>query len=234
MVFHMKEFDIGMSEDVFKVGTDATLLGALSPLLMSGRYLDIGTGTGIIALMLAQRNKQCTIDAIDSNPIAAELAGANFENSPYKERLRSMATDLSEYIPVNKYTHIFSNPPYYQAGTPSKSQTIDAAKSARHMVQETILDFCVKYLEKGGRLSMVYPTYYGETFQNKAANCGFQLVERVHIRNSEKHPVKRWVDTYEFIDETRTPSTREVILYKKDRAFTDEARSFLKPFLTMK
>ena len=85
--FQFKQFSIYQSKNVFRVGTDGVLLGAASTVSNATNILEVGTGTGLISLMLAQRNTEAQIEAIDINESAVELAAENFKNAPFKKRL---------------------------------------------------------------------------------------------------------------------------------------------------
>ena len=85
--FHFKQFSIFQDKNVFRVGTDGVLLGALAACEAASKVLEVGTGTGLISLMTAQRNPRTEILALDINEKAVELAGQNFNNSPFRDRL---------------------------------------------------------------------------------------------------------------------------------------------------
>ena len=137
-VFHFKKFDVRNDKSAMKVNTDGVLLGAVAPLKPTDRQiLDIGTGTGTIALMLAQRLSQdageipsgAMITGIDIDNDAAAEAGENFRESPWDGILAALHTPLSEYNPDRKFDLIVSNPPYYDASLTNP----DARKAAaRH------------------------------------------------------------------------------------------------------
>lgn len=118
--FSFKQFNINQSEKVFRIGTDAVLLGALAGVFGKQNILEIGTGTGIISLMLAQRNSEANITAIDINPEAVGLARENFENTPFKERLKAFEKDFKTFGSSDKFDFVVSNPPYFDANSSTK------------------------------------------------------------------------------------------------------------------
>ena len=114
-VFRFKEFVIDQENCPMKINTDGVLLGAMADVLQSKEILDIGTGTGIIALMLAQRNLEAKVSALDIDINAYEKAAFNFENSIFHERLMALHVGFKEYFdlnPLKKYDFIVSNVGY--------------------------------------------------------------------------------------------------------------------------
>ena len=126
-----------------KVGTDGVLLGAYAPLPdWSSHVLDIGTGCGLVALMMAQKYPNAQIDAIDIDEAAAEQAQENFQASPWSDRLHAYASRLQDWQPNEKYDVIVSNPPYFQNSLKNPDK---ARQTARHTdtLSSTILLFIV-------------------------------------------------------------------------------------------
>ena len=118
--FRFQQFDIQQSSDVFRVGTDAVLLGVLSSVHLAKKVLEVGTGTGIISLMLAQRNPEANILAIDINSEAVDIAQNNFSNSPFSERIKSQLQDFKKFETLEKFDLIISNPPYFEINSSDK------------------------------------------------------------------------------------------------------------------
>jgi tRNA1Val (adenine37-N6)-methyltransferase len=156
--FQFKKFIIRQDKTAMKVGTDGVLLGAWSRVQECSRILDVGTGTGLIALMMAQRTK-ASIDAIEIDPEAAKQACENVIESPWNERINVMCTSLQDFYQASakKYDLVVCNPPYFKdslkAGTPSRS-------IARHsdQLELTELVSCSKILlNTQGRLSVILP-----------------------------------------------------------------------------
>ena len=116
-VFRFKQFAVRNSMAAMKVGTDGVLLGAWCPVEGALRVLDVGTGTGLIALMVAQRNVSAMIDAVDIDHAACDEAGFNVANSPWHERINVECCDFMEYCGCGVgYDLIVSNPPYFDNG----------------------------------------------------------------------------------------------------------------------
>ncbi len=173
--FQFKQFTVHQEHCAMKVGTDGVLLGAWSPIKESDqRILDVGTGTGLIALMLAQRSN-AAIEAIDIEPGAVKQAAINFELSPWAKRISLSHKSLQDFAPAceKSYDFIVSNPPYFTNSlkAPEQSRSI-----ARHNDTLPLEDFFLcadKILNKTGRICLILPV--SETFQcvKLAENTGF-------------------------------------------------------------
>ncbi|MBR5807213.1 MAG: methyltransferase, partial [Alistipes sp.] len=111
--FRFKQFAVEQEDVAMKVGTDGVLLGAWADCDGAKRILDIGTGTGVIALMLAQRNSQAEILAVEIDEAATSRARSNFDMSPWAERLTVENCAVQEFKPSEKFDLIISNPPYF-------------------------------------------------------------------------------------------------------------------------
>lgn len=138
--FSFKKFTVYDHRCSMKLGSDAVLLGALSDVINHGRILDIGTGCGILALMMAQRSN-ADIDAIEIDADASHQAAENFFNSPWSDRIRIFNISLQKYASENKerYDLIISNPPYFEKGLLSEDQYKNIA---RHETELGFEDLC--------------------------------------------------------------------------------------------
>lgn len=140
-----------------KVGTDGVLLGAWCDVSDATRALDVGTGCGVIALMIAQRNAHCIIDCIDIDEYAIDEAWKNVTNSPWSDRIFPSVADFKYFKPQKKYDIIVSNPPFFDNGilAPEKSR-----QNARHNVElslEQLFGATIPLLTERGKLSMITP-----------------------------------------------------------------------------
>lgn len=120
--FKFKQFEIQQSKDVFRVGTDGVLLGALASVNNASKVLEVGTGTGLISLMLAQRISKAEFLGIDINEDAVELTRTNFESSPFALRLKNKLQDFKNFETEEKFDLIVSNPPYFEASESDKDK----------------------------------------------------------------------------------------------------------------
>src|SRR5688572_22601587 len=156
--FHFKQFSVRHDRSGMKVGTDGVLLGAWVEVKNAKRLLDIGTGTGVIALMLAQRTQpNVTIDAIEIDRDAIEDASENFSSSPWSNRFTLHRGRVQEFSTSKKFDIIVSNPPYFiDSYKPPNDQRI-IARHAESLSFEDLLRVSEKLLEENGTLNVVLP-----------------------------------------------------------------------------
>ena len=157
-VFRFKQFAVVNDRTAMKVGTDGVLLGAWCPAEGARHVLDVGTGCGVIALMIAQRNASAVIDAIDIDHDATEEATLNFKASPWSERLTAIEGDFNELQTAERYDLIVSNPPYFTNGV---LPTGDARTQARHtgtLSYRQLIEGASRLLSDDGTLALITPT----------------------------------------------------------------------------
>ena len=157
-VFRFKQFAVVNDRTAMKVGTDGVLLGAWCPVDSAKRVLDVGTGCGVIALMIAQRNATAIIDGIDIDQDAIEEATVNFANSPWGNRLNASLADFNDLTGCDHYDLIVSNPPYFTEGVlpPDASRTL--ARHTRSLSYRQLIEGATRLLTKDGMLCLISPT----------------------------------------------------------------------------
>ena len=141
-----------------KVGTDGVLLGAWCPVEGAQRALDVGTGCGVIALMVAQRNGEAHIEGIDIDPGAVEEATLNFAASPWSERLTAMMADFNHMTSTDSYDLIVSNPPYFTDSLlpPDAARTL--ARHTGSLSYRQLIEGAAQRLTDSGMLALISPT----------------------------------------------------------------------------
>lgn len=151
-----------------KVGTDGVLLGAWVNTTNARSALDIGTGTGLIALMLAQRNPLLQINAIDTDTDAVLQATDNINRSPFPERISCRQISLQEYAAnfANTYDLIVSNPPFYRNSLKSPDRKRTQARHTDSLTPEELITLSSHMLSPTGRLSLIYPAEYKDELIN--------------------------------------------------------------------
>ena len=188
------------------MGTDGVLLGGLADISGKKKFLEVGTGTGLISLMLAQRNPDCQITAIDINEKAVLLAKENFENSPFSDRLSVMQNDFKNFNEDESYDLIVSNPPYFDENSSAK----DAV--ARQKIELDFNDLIKKSSElirDEGTLSVIIPFESEKEFISECHQQKFYLIRKVNITGIEGSKPKRLVLEFsktekDFIEENFT------------------------------
>ena len=156
--FQFKQFTIRHDKCAMKVGTDGVLLGAWAGIESCNRILDIGTGTGLIAMMLAQRSK-AVIDAIDIDAEACLQAQENAESSPFAERIKIRQSALSDFAQTDTglYDLIVSNPPYFVDSLKCPDQKRNTARHTDTLTLEDLLQDSRKLLAPLGRIALILP-----------------------------------------------------------------------------
>jgi len=137
-----------------KVGIDGVLLGIWTDVKNASRILDIGTGTGLIALILAQRNKNSTIEAVDIEADAVSQAVENVKNSPWAERIKVQQVSLQEFAgrKNDRFDLIVSNPPYFVNSTKTPLQNRTTARHTDSLTHEELIENAIRLLAPNGRI----------------------------------------------------------------------------------
>ena len=190
-MFRFKQFTVRDESCGMKVGTDGVLLGAWTPLPEPcHRVLDIGTGSGLIALMLAQRLHSASLLAIDVDEAAVAQAAENFASSPWAERLEVAHTALQD-LSTEPFDLIVSNPPYFTDSLKNPDSQRRAARHTDSLSHAQLLDNAQRLLTDGGTLAVILPAEAEEPFLALARPRGLTpyIITRVHTRAGK--PAKR-------------------------------------------
>jgi tRNA1Val (adenine37-N6)-methyltransferase len=223
--FTFKQFVIQQSKEVFRVGTDGVLLGALANIENAFNILEVGTGTGLISLMLAQRNPEAQFLGIDTNKDAAELTKFNFEKSPFFSRLKNNHQDFKNFETDKKFDLIVSNPPYFEVSGSEKD------KIARQTVELNFSQLISKssmLLSKNGVFSVILPAETGNDFIAIAIENGMFLIRKINIKGIENSKVKRLILEFSLSEKDLIES--EFIIEKSPRQYSDQYLELTKEF----
>ncbi|PKQ61401.1 hypothetical protein BZG02_15715 [Labilibaculum filiforme] len=194
--FEFKQFRVDQDGSAMKVGTDGVLLGAWANVSNTNRILDIGTGTGLIAMMLAQRtNSDTQIDAVEIESGAYQQAVNNFANCPWTSKLTAFHLSFQDFCQAStiQYDLIVSNPPYFLNGLKAKKESRTQARHADHLPFEDLLKGVMNLLNEGGVFAVVLPVAEGEYFQRLARLTGFYLKRRISVLPNPGKPAKRYL-----------------------------------------
>lgn len=231
--FSFKQFIIQQEHCAMKVGTDAVLLGAWAKTYGVRRALDIGTGTGVIALMLAQK---CggTIDAIDIDEQTYQQAKENVQNSPWSDRVNVQHVSLQDYMAIqnDNYDLIVSNPPYFSdaIATAEESRT-----KARHTILLPFVDLIAgvqKLLSKEGTFYVILPTKEGEVFREMAALKGLFLRRCTRVKTTPEKLEKRLLMQFGFTAKDQVSNS--ILIIEQDNLnthnYTEEYKKLTKDY----
>ena len=173
-----------------KVGTDAMLFGSLAEFEGKGRALDIGTGTGVLSLMLAQRFPELEIDALEIDLPAFEEAQSNVENSPFSGRIRVLPGDFTQYPFPGKYELIFSNPPYFEKAFLSGNEQKDRARHTQSLDFSVLFQKAASLLSDSGEFQLILPHSTREQIIALASGHHLFLRKVITIFGKEKQAVR--------------------------------------------
>lgn len=220
--FQFKQFEVQHDRSTMKVGTDAVLLGAWAHVANASRILDIGTGSGIIALMAAQRTPPLTqIDAVELEGQDAAQAADNFSASPWGERLHIHVTPIQEFTPPppSLYDVILSNPPYFINSQEPPNKRRHEARHTVTLDHAALLAAVDRLLTREGTFNVVLPYTEGLQFIALAQQRGFFCTRQYIFRTREGKPIERWL--LEFSRNERATETGEILLYKEKLEWSD-------------
>lgn len=193
-MFQFKQFSVEQDRTAMKIGTDGVLLGAWTPIENNPfSILDIGTGTGIIALMLAQRSSAEQIDALEIDEDAYEQATDNFENSPWNDRLFCFHAGLDEFVeePEDQYDLIVSNPPFYSEDYKTNNEQRDMARFQEAMPFEDLIEAAALLLSENGIFSVIIPFKEESTFLALAAVQELFPIKITRVKGTPTSETKR-------------------------------------------
>lgn len=193
-MFKFKQFAVNQDRCAMKIGTDAVLLGAWCPIDNNPKsILDVGAGTGILALMLAQRTNADQIDALEIDEEAYEQCVENFENSPWADKLFCYHAALDEFVddPEDEYDLIISNPPFYSEDFKTADEQRDLARFQDAMPFEDLIEAADLLLSENGTFAVVIPYKEEERFIDLCAEYELYPVKATRVKGSHKTPIIR-------------------------------------------
>lgn len=243
-IFHFKRFSVVNERSAMKVNTDGVLLGAAMTILPTDRrLLDVGTGTGTIALMAAQRvqgeipdqvRDEVMIDAIDIDEPSATEAAANFSNSPWQAMLHAHNMSLDRFAAdveraEVKYDLIFSNPPYFEDSMPAPDERKSTARhTSEGLSYRDIFEFAKDRLTEEGRVSLVLPSDQEAAVCRYARMCSLHLFRILRIRTVPRKAPSRVILEFSRLRKATPEDT--VMTIQNEGQYTQEYLSLTKDF----
>lgn len=227
--FKFKQFTINQDKCAFKVGTDGVLLGACADITGKKKILDIGTGTGLIALMLAQRS-DAEIVAIEPDYYSFIQATENVRHSKWSSRIKVENTLLQDYVPDNfRFDLIVTNPPYFIDSVKNPDPAKSKARHNDSLTHSDILKGAGRLLDKDGLLQLILPYDEGNIFIAEAQEYGFYCNNILKIRPTRSALIRRLI--LGFSRKTGMPAEHFLTIEKgKRHEFTDDYISLIKDF----
>ena len=225
--FQFKKFTIVQDGCAMKVGTDGCLLGGWFDCSQSRNILDVGSGSGLIAIMAAQRCR-ATVTGIEIDSDAARQAVENVNSSPWSDRIEIVNQDLLLYSTEKRFDTIVSNPPYFSNSLKCGN---DARTMARHNDSLGCSDFfrkCKELSTEYARISIIIPSDLRSCWQQAAEENGFFLSRITHIKTTPNKAAKRAM--IEFSLEKKKCDEKSLVLEITRGTYSDEAKEILKDF----
>lgn len=231
-VFQFKQFSVNQDQTAMKIGTDGVLLGAWTPIENNPKsVLDIGTGTGIIALMLAQRSDAEQIDALEIDESAYEQSVENFENSPWGDRLFCFHAGLDEFVddPEDEYDLIVSNPPFYSEEYRSENEQRDLARFQGAMPFEELVEAADLLLSEIGIFSVIIPFNEEDRFIELCAEVELFPIKVTRVKGSPNTKIIRSLLAFKRY-ELAVLTADELVIEIRRHEYTPEYISLTKDF----
>lgn len=231
-MFEFKQFTIQQDKCAMKVGTDGVLLGAWTPIDRPiDTILDIGSGTGLLALMMAQRTNAQEIDAIEIDQEAYIQSVENFEASPWADRLFCYHTDLETFANEMDQTYdlIISNPPFFTEDTNSQDPKRDLARNEQSLPFELLVEAVEYFLAPQGIFSVIVPIGQEEKIMHLAAQYHIYPFKVTRVKGTEDTPIKRSLIAFSRDLINQIP-LNDLVLEEKRHTYTAEYQDITKDF----
>ena len=212
-----------------KVGTDAVLLGSWVDVRNAKKILDVGTGSGVIALMIAQRtNNDVCIDAIEVEDEDISQAKENVLRSPWSNKIFALKTSLQNFEPALKYDLIVSNPPFFINSLLPPSRHRQRTRHNEQLTFEELITHSIRLLNLTGTLAVVLPFQEGNDFKQLALKNKLHLKRQLAFYSRKEKPQERWL--FEFGFEPVKPKEEEIILYEAGDTKSNDYINLTKDF----
>ena len=201
--FQFKQFTVWHDKCAMKVGTDGVLLGTWATVNNTALHnyknsnplsvLDVGTGTGLIAMIIAQRNDNAIIDAIDIDKDACKQAMENIENSPFGNRINVIHKSFTDYSAEKKYDLIISNPPFFKNSLKCPDEARSMARHNDSLPLKQLIEQASTMLSENGRIALILPTQQSEDLDFIIATHRLYVARRTEVISVEGHQPKRFL-----------------------------------------
>lgn len=220
--FQFKQFFVAHDRCAMKVGTDGVLLGAWAEPAVSiqpsaFRILDVGTGSGLVALMLAQRFPEAHIDAIDIDEAAVEQAAENFAASPWSDRLHAFHARLQDWQSHSVPSLIVSNPPYFQNSLKNPDKGRELARHTDTLSYEELLYHSARLLSEHGRLAIILPAEAEQEIRTLAAQHSLFTTRVTRVYSKETKPARRVLLQFEKSEYRNTAPLEDRLVLEDDK-----------------
>jgi len=230
-IFKFKQFEVDQSGCAMKINTDGVLLAALAESDEPTTILDIGTGTGVIALMLAQRFKNAKIEAVEIDGIAAATAEKNFRSSVFGSRLTAVHSSIQQYKPLTTqmYDLIISNPPYFVNDLKNAEEKKGIARHTDEAFFDELISKVSTLLSENGSFWFILPLNQADLLINKAAMFNLHLLKQISLYSDATKPAFRKIVCLTR-KEVVSPKTQDFYIYESEKVYTKAYKELLSDF----
>jgi tRNA1Val (adenine37-N6)-methyltransferase len=229
--FQFQQFRIAQDRCAMKISTDAVLLGTLVDSDAPKRILDIGTGTGVIALMLAQRFPEASLTALELDPEAASQARENCELSPFSDRLTVLQGRFQDFLVEKGFDLLVSNPPFFPDHLPASDPKRQQALHTDSLSFEELLHKASQLLAPSGSFWVILPPRQMQDFIQFATTHGLFPSTRVGIRDTASKPIHREVVCFTFLVPLASIPNEELLLKNGDGSYSERYQQLISGFL---
>jgi tRNA1Val (adenine37-N6)-methyltransferase len=227
--FHFKQFSIQHDKAAHKVGTDAVLLGAWVDVSMAKRILDVGTGSGVIALMIAQRTGSSVfIDGVEIQETDAIQALQNVARSPWATRVKIRHTSIEDFNESNSYDLIVSNPPFFVNSSMPPVRERGIARHTNELTFESLLIATKRLLNSNGTLVVILPPEESKIFSSMAESDGYFLNRTLHVKSRPDKAVERVL--MEFSRVEKPLQSKSLTIHDAGNEWSSDYRELTKDF----
>jgi len=231
MVFRFKKFEVIQQHSAMKVGTDGVLLGAWADFPNPSSILDIGAGTGLISLMLAQRFKDAKIKAIEFDIKASSEAKQNFVNSEWNDRLEIINTDFFKWGETLKFDMLVCNPPYFVNDLPSPDKQRAMARSGTQ-AKKTFLGKAKEFMHLNSQVSFIIPTKQLTGYLQEAESIGLDPIKTLFVKPIGSKPPGRVLISFALRGKNGIKSTEDTLIIEEGgrHCYSKEYKKLTKDF----
>lgn len=228
--FRFKQFTVRHDKCAMKVGTDGVLLGIWTNTAEALDILDVGSGSGLVALMLAQRNAHSKIDAIEIDTSASIQANENFKNSPFNNLSGCVNTSFQEFskTTVKKYDLIVSNPPFFHRSLKSPDAQRSTARHTDELLIEEFIAISAKLLKENGRISFIFPAANKDYLIETGKKNGLYLLRLTNVYPTPESDIKRVL--IEFTNYSCEAEISDLIIETERHIYSPEFTSLARDF----
>jgi tRNA1Val (adenine37-N6)-methyltransferase len=187
-IFKFRDFEIQQTNAVFKIGTDAMLLGAFIHSSAPKNILDIGSGTGVLSLFCAHKFKNASLISLDIHPEAVALCNINFKSNNIEDRAKAILQEVTTYDSLEKFDLIISNPPYFESSTKNALKHLQIARHQDSLTLASLVFSISRLISEHGTSFLILPFQFEEKIIQLLAKNNLNLIEQISIHSLPEQP----------------------------------------------